>query len=555
LEADFGDLVSYCETAIDDIERTVNSVVQMITQFVDEEGNLVWHFVVKIAGQAYHAVLDCIEKIAAACKWLFDQIEVAIDDVIAFLKFLFAWDDVVTTHKVIKNIFTQMMQNGINQLSTYQTQLDNAFSSLQTDVNTWAGIQSFGSTAVNLNTGSNPNVAGVNSAPASLGIHHFQNNFSSAVCTLPSPPDMSTVQQQVNDILNQLIAVTNLSNSVQAINFDNMTAVQFFQALAANFADTAIQLAQDVLDDLFTILIAAADGVMDLLTTSIYIPVLSELYHDISGDSLSLLDVICLVAAIPVTLVYKLASSAAGSETAPFPIGTQFTNALINATNWSEIQAAFAAGPSASDTMLLRADATAPNEQGVKMASFMTSICAFAASIVLVPVMGAQFTRANANLPALTELTVLNGAINMFYVAPDFPGIASDLQTLTPPPAEIANDVLTVLCILKPFVIDTQTQLPGAVSPILDFVINFVWNWPVAQNAISNQDTWNTTYASLINESMANFSFNIGGMLSLPVYVAVQASNNSGQEAAQLTADALFASQLAAQLFYGANMV
>ena len=51
-----------------------------------------------------------------------------------------------------------------------------------------------------------------------------------------------------------------------------------------------------------------------------------------------------LVAAIPVTIIYK---AAAPGEVAPFPDGDPFTEGLLAAKNWSDIQAQFLVAPQA----------------------------------------------------------------------------------------------------------------------------------------------------------------------------------------------------------------
>jgi hypothetical protein len=47
-------------------------------------------------------------------------------------------------------------------------------------------------------------------------------------------------------------------------------------------------------------------------------------------------------------------------------------------------------------------------------------------------------------------------------------------------------------------------------------LINLLWNVPVIANIIDNKDAFNTTYKSLIPESIGNFAFNVGGILEFP---------------------------------------
>ena len=79
---------------------------------------------------------------------------------------------------------------------------------------------------------------------------------------------------------------------------------------------------------------------MDMLTATIDIPVLSWLYKDITGNDLSVLDLLCLIPANPTTLVYKIAKN-----TTPFPSDDPFTVGLINAKSMEDIRALFFVSP------------------------------------------------------------------------------------------------------------------------------------------------------------------------------------------------------------------
>ena len=75
---DLGDLFSWLESGI-----------ESVIDFVEDAAEGVWYLVATIAGQIYHGVLDCVEKIVAAVTWIYNAIKVVIEDIIAFLEFLF----------------------------------------------------------------------------------------------------------------------------------------------------------------------------------------------------------------------------------------------------------------------------------------------------------------------------------------------------------------------------------------------------------------------------------------------------------------------------------
>ncbi|THU92755.1 hypothetical protein K435DRAFT_628344, partial [Dendrothele bispora CBS 962.96] len=74
-----------------------------------------------------------------------------------------------------------------------------------------------------------------------------------------------------------------------------------------------------------------ANTLLDVLDAPLNIPVISSLYKKISGDDLSFLDLICLISAIPATIVSKLAT---GNTLFP---DNSTTSALINATDFNNL--------------------------------------------------------------------------------------------------------------------------------------------------------------------------------------------------------------------------
>jgi hypothetical protein len=59
----------------------------------------------------------------------------------------------------------------------------------------------------------------------------------------------------------------------------------------------------------------------------------------------------------------------------------------------------------------------------------------------------------------------------------------------------------------------------------IETFINVVWNVPVIANIIANEDVVNTSYKSLVPDSIGNFAFNLGGILEYPIVVAVAAED------------------------------
>lgn len=508
---------------IGDLFRWLESGIEAVIQIVEDAASKVWHFVAKIGEQVYAAVLDAVEKVVAAAEWVFNQIKTAIEDLIKYVEFLFGWQDILTTHNVLKNFFIQLVNEAANNLSGYKTDIANAFQSLQDDVNKWANIPSFDQT-VGGTTGSNQTTDAHNSAPSNLGIHHYQGNVQSSSSTY-SPATFG--KEIFNDLLNLLESEeATLTEALNAIKtdiidqFDQLTVTEIIQKLVAVLADTLLQTAENIILTALDVFIQLIEGLLSVLTATIDIPVLSWLYKELTGNDLSFLDVICLIAAIPATIGYKLAVN-----TAPFPQGDSFTEGLLNATSFDQIKGSFYTSPpqtsSARGLMLMAAD-TPPVLDGNRLKVFagISGFTAFAGSAVLVITTGIQrgLDYVNFNFIA-KELAAIAAIANVAYVIPNVGGL---INARTDNWYQQVNNGLTCVSIVKGFVNIGLTGLDsegaGAkISPGIESVINLLWNAPVICNIIKYHDQAYTDYQALIPESIGNFCFNLGGMMELPI--------------------------------------
>ena len=147
----------------------------------------------------------------------------------------------------------------------------------------------------------------------------------------------------------------------------------------AIISDTILQTAENAITMMLDIIAQLLTGMMDILTATIDIPVLSWLYKQLTQEDLSFVDLLCLISAIPVTLIYKIAT-----DKAPFPQGDAFTNGLINAKTFADIQAQFFLPQTASPMTVAATAGTAVrlgaardvlDQTKLKVFAFATGIC------------------------------------------------------------------------------------------------------------------------------------------------------------------------------------
>ncbi len=516
-----------------DLFHWLESGVEAVIQLVEDAANKTWNFIATIAGKVYAAVLDVAEKVVAAAVWVFNMIKTAIEDLILFLEFLFGFQDILITHRVMKNVFTQWVQHSIDSLSGLDADVTAVFTALQNDVNKWADIPNFNQTPSSTSS-SNPPLSGQNSAPAQLGIHHYQGNAGSSSSSFSSPSIGVGIFQDLLTLLdNEEATLSAAYNAIKADiidQFDSLSVTQIIQKFIAIVVDTLLQTAENILHAVISVFVQLAEGFMDLLTDTIDIPVISWLYKELTDDDLSFLDLICLIAAIPATIVYKIAHDAT-----PFPKNDSFTNGLLAASSFDQVRSQFFTATTqvmlksqpmsnvASITMLAAVADDSPvlDDAKLKVFGLVSGIFALVGSIVLIVVTTIQ--RVFEVIPLENNkpktLALIGAIANVAYVSPN---IATFINAKTDNWWQQMNNVLTGISIVKGFVNIPLATLPDGntaskISSGVESVINLVWNVPVIMNIVENKDNWDTTYKSLIPESIGNFAFNIGGVLDLPI--------------------------------------
>ncbi|WP_395702163.1 hypothetical protein [Aquabacterium sp.] len=529
--------VSGLAVDIGDLFRWLESGIDAAIELVKDAANDVWHFVVTVGKDIYTAVLDCVEAVVAAATWVYNEIKIAVDDVLKFLQFLFGWQDILVTHRVLRNVMQRLGEAAIAGIGNTKAEVAGLFQQMQSAINGWADIPNFNQTATSTQA-ANPPQPGQGSAPSNLGLHHFQGGLGTSSAAL-SP--VSPAQAILNDLVGLMQSEgAALAAAAQAIQTDiiepfaTLSVTDVIKRFLAIVTDTVLQTAENVVVTMLDVLQQLMQGMMDILTMPLDIPVLSWLYQDLTGDTLTFLDVICLITAIPATLIYK-----AAAQQSPFPANDAFTQGLIDAPDFDAIQALFVQTSPAQaprPAMALRATAAASataaaaeasddpqpvmDQSKLKTFGFVTGIVSLVGGAALVVVTNFQrvFDMLSVPVPFAKTVATLGCVANIAYVSPN---ITSFVNARTDNWYANLNAALTGISILKGMAaIPAAAYNNATVGKVFAFVesfINVVWNVPVIANIVVNKDKWDTSYKSLIPESIGNFAFNIGGIMEFPI--------------------------------------
>lgn len=337
----WGDL---CKFGHDIMHAIKKAVMTVETIAVDVEKGVLTVTLALANGmkQLMNLVINTFEDIVSAVKTAFRFIERSVDEAIHWLKALFAWGDIVNTKRVLKaglnGMMNQMSKNLTDSSSPYYAKTifntywdDNVKDKVKAAFNNISSIFAQGKSLSTISGGAPlpanspvgqsglyPNGASdaqTNNGTQTNYVHNHVTNYANNGGTFPQSQgnsDLSTLYSNINQ------------NLVQNNDFQPMETVKSLQSIFQNpksFADVAmydiitamedavlaiLDVIEAVVDTLIDLAGAALTSFQDVLNKTIDIPVISWIYKQISGDPLSLLDLICLIGAVPTTIVYKL---------------------------------------------------------------------------------------------------------------------------------------------------------------------------------------------------------------------------------------------------------
>ena len=476
--------------------------------------------------QALHAIAD----FAIAIGSVFVQLGKDIVKAAEALSVIFHLGQVIDTYHLMTNFLGQTNLVGkvqadrshiFTHLGGIGTEIADSFNQIIGELEgggatgrataTIGGLNGMGNSPRTIFTVGPKNTAPTSSqaVPAMWGVHKLRQNYPNAT----APPARSGVAQPKSDplaaFLTRFFSSPNNSSQLSQAHHNIHTQLNFSSAkeFFATLLSTLLTGLEDVALAAVDLVQSLVDGVVAAITEdvisgleTIQIPVLSALWKALTGNPLTFLDVLLFVAAIPVTLVYRITEGA-------YP------------------QAQFAAGVAASATTVLN-----------RVAGLMSSIFglingAFSAisdALVIADVtldggpkwlMGILGTAAAVGLTIAAGLSIGTAKESLVIFAAAL-GIASLVMNLSyvPLPAEVPSVVGVLLALLLAVIVwqeyvHTQKQeadklnlsagvlglVPAIVNPIKflpdDTLAPFVS--PIADVAFGQAVAWLTLTATL----------------------------------------------------------
>lgn len=480
IEAKAGDVYNWCKDKVNDVKSWVITI-----------GTDVIDFFVTIGENTFHFIVNCYHDIVNGIHSLVNVLEATWDKVRQWVGFVFAWKDIVATHQVLKNILYTYAEQCVNGIDDAIVDVQNAFGSLEANINGWANMPTIDTTMGSL-TATPSGSTGKTDPTSNWGVHHAKSNATNASnnTTLPDQTYSDTMTNIFGDLVTAIeTAEGNFETTIGqvkalAADFPKLSTTQVMQQIIAILADSVISECEDIITTLMSIFKELVKGCIDGLDTGIDFPIISAMYKRFSGgDEFSLLDVTCLIVAIPATVIFK-----AAYDKAPFPAGDANTIALATAPDFASIQKLCAANSSVSASVAA-VNGKDGNTQLVgdsgfselyKNIVFLSDVAAAWGAVALM-----IFGPLKTKFPESAMISSLAAVNYLPYVAPDITGSLSPLQEKKW--YAIMSAVCTGIGVLKlmPDVGSfTKTKSPwydtwcATVSPWVDFVLNIIWQIP-----------------------------------------------------------------------------
>jgi hypothetical protein len=347
-----GDVIHFFKHTVDEVKTITVSIVDGVaTLFING---------ISYALNTISEIVDGIELILKGIATLFKEAIDIIKMIIAWLRMLFEWDDILRTHTVIKYYVNSVLTNLKNSDQQAVSLIKSEFSALQNkitngvnQIGTVFGSQSFNG-FISRQPGGSSSSLSAQTYRATFNDHAVRCNYAlvkaqqyfagapGLMTTLAAPVDSGPFANLINMIQQQVAGLQNSTAKLQALlQIQTSDPTKLFDLAAAGFIQAAadvISFVLDVIEDLAVALLdlagGAITGLQDALNADLDIPIISWLYKYVitgtildPGDDLTILDLLCLIMAIPATILYKVLF---GGATASPPFTSAEVNAITN---------------------------------------------------------------------------------------------------------------------------------------------------------------------------------------------------------------------------------
>ncbi|MFL5344156.1 MAG: hypothetical protein ACJ8AT_05150 [Hyalangium sp.] len=291
-----------------------------------EEG---WALVVKIGNKIFRAVIKTVEGAMGAVASLLQQIEVGVEKAFRWLASLFNWRDILKVRDALVSFYDQALDSAASSAASLKQRCNSWIDQLESklrdkdargnlfnSLGSQSGSSLLSRRPANTTVGSSDlrvdsRLGWVKTQLANMGASSLAPNSSVAAMTFATD-----LAKAFTDALNQLgsqvgQAFLGLASDSADLISGRVTAKQWLDKAVVLLAEFGLEVVRTVANAGLEMASSVAEAARAGLKQKIEIPVLSALYRHISGGhDLTMLDAICLLQSVVLTLSFKLATSA-----------------------------------------------------------------------------------------------------------------------------------------------------------------------------------------------------------------------------------------------------
>ena len=309
-----GDLWQFATGVIDKVIAVTVDVIQDAVTFV-----------VHLVDKTIQIVIKTLEDVFKAITFILQKVAAAIQDIIRWLGFLFNWQDMWDCHRVMANFVSSGLSYAAGQLDArsdlLKANITGFFTELKTSIHALVLPDEVANSSLQSQqqavAQTSPDTS-MSTTPTNWTLYQVQHGgvANGTVDDTASTPTLGNpVVQFFQDVVVPTVEglKTDIEKLFQDIGelFQGNPTVGEFLTVVTDFIDTFINAVQNLLIGFIDFANDLLGDIQALLTMALEIPFFSSLYRFVtkllgSEEELSLVNVLSLMAAIPVTILYKL---------------------------------------------------------------------------------------------------------------------------------------------------------------------------------------------------------------------------------------------------------
>jgi hypothetical protein len=303
---------------VGDIYHSVKKGFIEITEFVVKKVKAGFEFVVKIAGEVINFIVSAVKEVISFAERIFEKIKVFFKDLFDYLGFLFSWSDILDTKEAMKGFTLSAFKSFEDSIENIRKSVNKILDNLKENLDPEAD---FGNSLSDekqkkASSSSDSRLSWLESKKSHLGNGKTADVISALPDSITGPVfDAAAEFMRYFDKYKNLLAnaLSGIAQKFMMFFKGEISIKSFLIYLVKSIAVISIEIVQDIINILLKVLKTAIEVIRKSLNASIEIPFFSALYKKVSGADLSILDIICLLIAVPTTVAYKL-----GEGEAPF---------------------------------------------------------------------------------------------------------------------------------------------------------------------------------------------------------------------------------------------